>query len=421
MNVDILQEIEATGKKAEKQALLRTLDDQTKLMVRLALDPDITFGVTAPDDDECEATWHRANSGGNAGRGMTEPAWDSWFIKTLGKFQLRELTGDAAKSMVIELIQRAHSMQQAKWAGRVINRTLRAGFDISTFNKTFDLDTIEKFSVQLADVYEGEPLSGMWFVQPKLDGNRVVLMDGKAWSRNGKEYAAAQHIIDEFPEGFFDKWVVDGEMMGNLGFDQSSGALRRLSEGGKKKAEFTYWVFDLVARNDWQKRQTPTMMHRTNLLHDTFKKLKLSNVKIVPTEMLEDPAHSQIMDLCDRYLSQGFEGVMLKDASSPYVFKRGKNLLKVKKFFDADLKIVDFYEGKGKHKGRLGGIVVEGKIDGKKYSTKVGSGFDDATRDEIWENQKKWMGAVVQVQYQDATKDGSLRFPVFVMRRKDKE
>jgi ATP-dependent DNA ligase len=141
------------------------------------------------------------------------------------------------------------------------------------------------------------------------------------------------------------------------------------------------------------------------------------------------------MDLCDEYLKGGFEGAMLKDAESPYVFKRGKNLLKVKKFMDADLKIVDFYEGKGKHKGRLGGIIVEGKIDDKKIKSKVGSGFNDTMREDIWrcklrseryDEKNEWLGAVVQVQYQDITAlldtgFHSLRFPVFIMRRKDKE
>ena len=420
MNTTLLNQIELETKRAPKEALIVTLDDQTKFMVRLALDPDVTFGVTAPDDDACSMMWERANTGGNKGRSMAEPAWDSWFIKTLGRFQVRELTGNAANEMVKELIQRAPSRLQALWAGRVINRTLRAGFDIRTFNKVFKQATIEKFSVQLADTYEGEPLYGTWFIQPKLDGNRVILMDGKAWSRNGKEYKACQHIIDEFPKGFLDKWVVDGEMMGNLGFDQSSGALRRLSEGGRKKAEFTYWVFDLVPRHHWESRTTASLAYRKNVLEETFYQMKLKNVKIVPTVQMDNPTHAQLMKACDDYLKQGFEGAMVKDAASSYVFKRGKNLLKVKRFYDADLQIVDFYEGRGKHKGRLGGIVVEGYIKNKPCKSEVGSGFTDQMREEIWSKRSSWKGAVVQIQYQEIT-ENSLRFPVFICRRLDKE
>jgi DNA ligase-1 len=179
----------------------------------------------------------------------------------------------------------------------------------------------------------------------------------------------------------------------------------------------------LIDRKQWESRKTDTLRERMKDMDRMFSHPDAirSDVKRVPGFILKNPTHAQLMEACEDYLDMGFEGAMVKDLDSPYVFKRGKNLLKVKKFFDADLKVVDFYEGKGKHKGRLGGIIVEGKIDGKSYSSKVGSGFDDAIRDEIWMNRKKWMNAVVQVQYQDATKDGSLRFPVFIMRRKDKE
>ena len=145
------------------------------------------------------------------------------------------------------------------------------------------------------------------------------------------------------------------------------------------------------------------------------------NVKVVPTIALMNPTHKQIMNLCDEYLEQGFEGAMLKDAAAPYHFKRAKNLLKVKRFYDADLAIVDFYEGKGKHKGRLGGIVVEGYYKNKKVRSEVGSGFDDATREKVWAHRSQWKGAVCQIQFQEVTPDGSLRFPVFIMRRQDKE
>jgi len=350
------------------------MDEKSRYLVKLALDPDVTFGVTAGDDDWCENSWQFANRGGNKGRAMNDNAWTSWFTTNLNAFRLRELTGNAAAETVVESIQRAPSALHAKWAGRVINRTLRAGFDISTFNKTFGAGSVEKFGVQLADTYDGEELSGTWYVQPKLDGNRVVFIDGLALSRNGKEYPNCQHVIDELQKHdkkFFEKWVLDGEMMGDLGFDQSSGALRRINEKNREKATFTYWVFDMISRAEWERRQTPELAVRLAVMdQQIFENLK--TVKIVPTVQLFNPTHKQIMDLCDGYIKDGFEGAMLKDAHSPYVFKRGKNLLKVKKFFDADLKVVDFIKGEGKHKGRLGALVVNGTIDGKPIPMTLG-------------------------------------------------
>jgi DNA ligase-1 len=424
VNVHVFEELEGVSSRNMKERILSDADADLRLFIKMALDPDITFGVTVGDDEECQREWSRANSGGNTGRGMAESAWVPWFGRSLERFAARETTGNAASSLALEIVQRAPTSLHAKWAGRIINRNLRAGFDIRTYNKVFEKKKIKKFEVQLADVYEGQDLEGCWYVQPKLDGNRVILMDGKAYSRNGKLYPNCEHVIGDLQSvypGFFKKWVVDGEMMGDLGFDQSSGALRRINEKNRERATFTYWGFDLIAREDWEKRHTPPMSDRIHNALLTLDNKQLRHVRWVPTSAILSPNLAKINRFLNEYLAQGFEGAMLKDAAARYCFKRGPNLLKVKKFQDADLRIDAFYEGKGRHKGRLGGIIVVGQIDGKPVESKVGSGFDDALREHIWKDQKGWWGATVQVQYQDFTKDGSLRFPVFIMRRRDKE
>jgi len=212
-------------------------------------------------------------------------------------------------------------------------------------------------------------------------------------------------------------------MMGNLGFDQSSGAIRRLDQKGKK-AEFTYWVFDAMSRDEWEKKSTRPLSSREQILEAVFHTSQgtwAKNIKTVPTTALINPTHKQIMKLCEEFLSLGFEGAMAKKADAPYKWGRGDNLLKVKKFFDSDIQVTGFYEGKGKHKGRLGGVYVAGTINSRTIKSEVGSGFDDKLREEIWNNQKEWLGATVQIQYQEITPKDSLRFPVFIMRRKDKE
>ncbi len=415
MNADVLEQVEKTTRRAPKDALLAQLDEQGQRLVKMALDPDITFGITV-DEDEMEAIRTRE---------QLDPTgfWDD-LEGLLKRLQARDLTGNAAIDEVETLLAYSPSRLECKWTCRILNRQLRAGFDIKTFNRVFGEGSVEKFAVQLAATYEGEDLEGAWHIQPKLDGNRVILIDGEARSRNGKLYPAAQHVVGDLESvypGFFKKWVVDGEMMGDLGFDQSSGALRRLSQDGRKEATFTYWVFDLIDREDWEKRHTPPLGVRYHEAALHLGNRELRHVRLVPTELVFDPTIAKVNPFLERYLKQGFEGAMLKDTRARYQFKRARNLLKVKKFYDADLTIVGFYEGKGKHKGRLGGIIVEGEIGGVQIRSECGSGFDDPTRELIWADRKGWLGAVVQVQYQSLTDKGSLRFPVFVMRRRDKE
>ena len=81
---------------------------------------------------------------------------------------------------------------------------------------------------------------------------------------------------------------------------------------------------------------------------------------------------------------------------------------------DIELKLVAMEEGTGKHKGKLGAFIV----DYKGFNLNVGSGFSDEQREEYWNNQNKYIGEFVKVQYFEKTKnqqgEESLRFPVFL-------
>lgn len=414
MNIELLEQVSNLSKKTEKVEVIAKFDQELADLVALALDQKTTFGITIDEDWTCDPT--------NVATGHVTPEgfWSD-FADLTKVLSARTLTGNAAITKAYAVLSSAPDHLSVKWATRIINRNLRAGFDISSFNKARTDDKVKKFSIQLADTYEGEEMPGTWYVEPKLDGNRVVLLDSKGWSRNGKVYAQCQPVIDTFEKldpKFFEKFVIDGEMMGNLGFDKSSGALRRIKD--TKEATFTYWIFDVIDRDHWEEMNTDTFRTRRGLLEELGDKIAeagVENVKVVPSIRVDNPTHAEAMSFCDKFVIDGFEGAMFKDGASPYVFKRGRNVLKVKKFHDIDLRVTSLYEGKGKHRGRLGGLVV----DHLGVETKVGSGFNDALREEIWKNQESWVNATVQVQYQDIGSQGSLRFPVFIMRRIDKE
>ena len=85
--------------------------------------------------------------------------------------------------------------------------------------------------------------------------------------------------------------------------------------------------------------------------------------------------------------------------------------------FESDeFKIIDFEEGDGKYKGTLGKVIVD--VNG--VAVGVGSGWTDADRSEIWGNKDKYLGNLIEVRYQEKTKDNSLRFPTVKGFRIDK-
>ena len=104
---------------------------------------------------------------------------------------------------------------------------------------------------------------------------------------------------------------------------------------------------------------------------------------------------------------------MLRQPGSQYEAGRSTTLLKVKTFHDAEGVVVEHVAGKGRHKGRLGALVVQ-LPDGTEFS--VGTGFSDAQR----ENPPP-VGSTITFRYQELSTGGVPRFPSFVRYRADAE
>jgi DNA ligase-1 len=102
----------------------------------------------------------------------------------------------------------------------------------------------------------------------------------------------------------------------------------------------------------------------------------------------------------------GGEGLMLREPGSKYQIGRSTTLLKVKTFHDAEARVVDHQAGSGRHKGRLGALVVQ-LADGTQFS--VGTGLSDAQRES-----PPAVGSTITFRYQELSDRGVPRFPSFV-------
>jgi len=111
-------------------------------------------------------------------------------------------------------------------------------------------------------------------------------------------------------------------------------------------------------------------------------------------------------DLVGLTIGNGGEGLMLRQPGSLYVAGRSATLLKVKNFQDAEARVLGHEPGAGRHKGRLGALLVE-LPNGKRFS--VGTGFSDAER----ENPPP-IGSVINFRYQELSEGGVPRFPSYV-------
>jgi DNA ligase-1 len=108
----------------------------------------------------------------------------------------------------------------------------------------------------------------------------------------------------------------------------------------------------------------------------------------------------------ERLESLGAEGLMLRRPGSRYESGRSSTLLKVKRFHDAEARVLKHLAGAGRHKGRLGALQVE-LPDGTTFS--VGTGFSDAERES-----PPPIGSTITFRYQELSDGGVPRFPSFV-------
>jgi DNA ligase-1 len=145
----------------------------------------------------------------------------------------------------------------------------------------------------------------------------------------------------------------------------------------------------------------------------------LHNIEVVKV-VYQGTDQSQINKWLDYAVEHDWEGCMInKDAT--YKCKRTTDLIKVKRFYTMDLKVVDVLEGDGRLKGTLGALVVEFKGN----TVNVGSGYSDDQRTEIWNNKEDMIGKIVEIKYKEITSDKktgleSLQFPIFCSFRDDK-
>ena len=153
----------------------------------------------------------------------------------------------------------------------------------------------------------------------------------------------------------------------------------------------------------------------------SLKAFETNNLKIVDM-FYEGTDQSEIWKWLEYAENNDFEGIMLSlDAS--YECKRTKNLIKVKRFYDYDLQILDCLEGTGRNKGKLGAFVVGFK--GNRVN--VGAGFTDEERNKYWSDKDNLIGRIITVKYKEISKDKktgleSLQFPIYCgLREEGKE
>jgi DNA ligase len=251
--------------------------------------------------------------------------------------------------------------------------------------------------ILLAHKWEAHQDPTGWWMSEKLDGIRAY-WDGEAFvSRLGNKFFAPDWFIADLPAD-----TLDGELwVGRKQFQRTTSIVRSGSAAAEWRS-VTYVVFDAPnAKGTFEARlaHAQKVLERANAPHARWH----------PHMKCDGLDH--LRDELARVEALGGEGLMLRQPGSAYHVGRSSTLLKVKTFHDAEARVIGHAPGTGKHKGRLGALIVE-LADGTKFN--VGTGFSDAER----ESPPK-IGSVITFRYQELSNDGVPRFPSYVGERID--
>jgi ATP-dependent DNA ligase len=264
-------------------------------------------------------------------------------------------------------------------------------------------------SVMLAHDYHkrGKDIQFPCFIQPKLDGTRCVGIPKKGlFSRNKKAYPHLEHIrreLDRLPPNI----VLDGELYSDeLTFQEIVGLVKSetLKPGdAEKQLKIRLHVYDIICDLPFEARYV-----NLKLLFRRLGPHATGAMVLVPTERCAD--EPMMKEKHAEYMSQGYEGIMLRNGTGIYRGVRSTELQKYKEFMDDEYKVVGFQEGQGQEEGCV--IWVCETEAGSRFSCRPRGSREE--RHQLFRNGASHVGKMLTVRYQELTDDGLPRFPVGV-------
>ena len=420
---DFVTEITASNSKKYKQEVLQKYKDDSVVhrYLKIAFDPYAVYGISTKK-------LHKS-----------VPATSIIGIHSIFELFTYLTQHNTGTDQIVGLCQdfldgvAACDRESADLLEKLICKDLSIGCEAKTINSVVP-GLIPTFEVQLAQKYFEKPerVEGKTFaITTKIDGGRIIAIKENGsvsfYTRAGQKYEGLVDLEKEFSEMFPDNIVLDGEItiLNNKGIPSKEAYKRamKITRADGEKHGLKMLVFDAMSVSDWKAQQSSlTYIQRRQMLDcmTAFYNNDTTYFELLPILYIGSDT-SKVLELLEEAIANSEEGVMINICDAVYEFGRTWNLMKVKKMNTLDLQIVDFEEGSGRLAGTLGAIHVRYKNGNV---VRVGSGFSDILRAQIWADKNKYLYSICEIQYfeESTNADGgiSLRFPVFKDFRPDK-
>jgi|TARA_R110000824_G_scaffold20545_20_gene77468 DNA ligase-1 len=317
---------------------------------------------------------------------------------------------NAGKANETSTIEQGKLEVEAKYA-----KQLKAAY----FRSEADVDRKRFFQPMLAhkflERYE-EAIDEPVLVQRKLNGTRCVEHEDLsicetsegAFSRKGEQYFCVEHITAELKQvhAKYPNLVIDGELFKHgvpLNEIVKLVSVNRKAKDvtdedrDRAKAIVEFHIYDVYDAS----QPNLTNIERLALIGNIFKSFKFRSIKQVETELVE--TFDRVIELLEIYIKEGYEGAIIRLVKGIYELKRSYQLLKLKKFYDAEYKVVKIEEGKGDWAGCAKRIICE-LPDGRTFASNIRGTREDLS--ELFLTKEENYGEMATVEYQELSPYG---------------
>lgn len=409
---------------------------------KLAYDNLITFGVKKVPQYDLDGSENYSDL--YEGDGFS---WDE-FKEIAERLYNRTLTGNEAQLVIKNASLKSSMLEWNYWYRRILIKDLKCGVTDTSINKV--LTKISKkdkraldFIVPVFECQLAEPASkhlkkmvGKKYCSQKLDGIRLLtFLDYEhktitMYTRNGnisENFPNIVEVLTNFMMKTKFSMVLDGEIMSK----SFQNLMQHFNTITTDTIDSYYAIFDVLSIREFKNGISDNTFEVRMQMLAELQPLLLehcgSSVWVIPNKIVDlstEEGRKEMDEFMAEAVAAGYEGIMVKDPNALYECKRSSSWLKIKPKIRVTLTIVGVEIGeKGKKfENTLGALVCEGYGDGedsnKFIKTKVGGGFTDSVRADLWNNRDKIIGQLVEVET-DAIIDGkknenySLRFPEY--------
>ena len=257
-----------------------------------------------------------------------------------------------------------------------------------------------EYGVLLAETLKTQDPTNYWWSE-KIDGVRGIWTGSQLLTRNNNKIYAPDWFLSQLPTT-----SLDGELF-STNFTTTLSIVSKKTPITSEWEKITFHVFDIpeiIA--PYEQRLNTLISFRINSESLVW--------NILHPIQIKDPSHFHILH--NQVIDSGGEGSMLRQPGSFYNTHRSPTLLKHKNFHDQEAIIKQHIRGSGQFTGALGKLIVVWK-NNPTITFKVGTGFTKEIRFNYLNTLP--LNSVITVKYNELSKSGKPRFPVYIGQRFD--